>query len=149
MRQFGEGINLKYDKPYENGGDQDPAEVTIDANRGRLSSESSINKQMRSLRRANSDPFDTAGLDATSDSSVDDYGLVQEEKFALPTLRRFPFAETHNQNCWSEPPVKIFRVRGGNYLTDKKKVAATKYLLSSRGCDLFLSDKPNHCDVGR
>lgn len=149
MRQYGEGIQLKYDTPYQDGGSQGPGEETIDANRERLSSESSISKQMRCHRRAESDPFDTAGLDEIGETPVDDYGLVQEQQFALPTLQRFPFAETHNQNCWSEPPANIFQVRGGNYLADKKKVTATKYLLRARGCDLFLSDKPNQIDVGR
>lgn len=148
MRQYGEGIQLKYDTPYQDGGSQGPGEETIDANRERLSSESSISKQMRCHRRAESDPFDTAGLDEIGETPVDDYGLVQEQQFALPTLQRFPFAETHNQNCWSEPPANIFQVRGGNYLADKKKVTATKYLLRARGCDLFLSDKPNQIDVG-
>jgi hypothetical protein len=149
MRQFGEGIQLNYDKSYQNGDSHGHEKLRIDANRERLSSESSISKQMRSHRRAESDPFDTAGLDAIDDTPVDDYGLIEEEKFALPTLSRFPFAETNNRNCWSESPANIFHVRGGNYLTDKKKEKATKYLLQSRGCDLFLSDKPNACDVGR
>jgi hypothetical protein len=59
-----------------------------------------------------------------------------------PTIPRFPVAETRNQNCWSEPSIDIFRVRGENYLYDKKKIQSDPYLLRARGCDLFNSDHP-------
>jgi Protein ENHANCED DISEASE RESISTANCE 2, C-terminal len=59
---------------------------------------------------------------------------------ALPTLPRFPFIETKNKNCWSEPPVGIFEVRGPDYAQSKSKVASGPYLLTARGCDIFLAD---------
>ena len=147
MRQYGEGIQINYDTPHKDG---TPAENgMIHSNRESLSSDSSIAKHMITHRRAESDPFDTAGLDDTGDMPVDDYSLLQEEKFALPTLQRFPFAETNNRNCWSEPPSTTFEVRGKDYFKDKKKVTATSYLLRARGSDLFLSDKPTNCEVSR
>ena len=105
----------------------------------------------RGHRRAMSDPFDTADIGGATDG---DYKLerqdqeneaADEEQEPLPTLPRFPVAETRDKNCWSEPPVSIFHVRGANYLDDRKKVAAQKYLLRARGCDLFLADNPQHC----
>lgn len=43
-------------------------------------------------------------------------------------------------NCWSEPPCKVFNVRGDNYLTDGKKVPSGPFLFPARGMDLFLTD---------
>jgi hypothetical protein len=65
---------------------------------------------------------------------------------AYPTLLRYPVAESRNKNCWSEPPVHIFSVRGPNYFKDKnskksKKVPSGPYLLTARGTDIFLFDK--------
>lgn len=59
---------------------------------------------------------------------------------ALPTLPRFPFIQTKNKNCWSEPPVGIFQVRGPDYTQSKSKVSSGPYLLTARGCDIFLAD---------
>jgi Protein ENHANCED DISEASE RESISTANCE 2, C-terminal len=59
---------------------------------------------------------------------------------ALPTLPRFPFIETKNMNCWSEPPVGIFEVRGPDYAQSRSKVASGPYLLTARGCDIFLAN---------
>lgn len=150
MRQVGEGIQLTYGNEPLHGVKGDFPEENLFQNRERLSSESSISKQVRSHRRAISDPFDTPEMEGITDGmdglNADDY-LLEEEEHALPTLQRFPFAETNNKNCWSEPPVGIFHVRGPNYLSDKKKKKADKYLLRSRGCDLFLSDKPNKCRI--
>ena len=87
--------------------------------------------------------------DADLAAAVNDYGLLEEEEHALPTLARFPFAETQDTNCWSEPPVDIFRVRGPGYLKDKKKVMAQHYLLHTQGCDLFLADKPGQCETAK
>ena len=123
-------------------------------NRERLSSESSISKK-HLHRRAMSDPFDTPESGGITDGDlhhvdpVKDYGLLEEEENALPTLARFPFAETANRNCWSEPPVGIFSVRGAGYLENQKKVGARRYLLSARGCDLFLADNPNQCTISK
>ena len=149
MRQQGEGIQLKFDKPYHNGSHEGMDDEMIFANRERLTSESSISKQMRSHRKANSDPFDAAGMEGMGNEPVDDRGLEHEKRFALPTLHRFPFAEANDRNCWSEPPANIFEVRGADYLTDKKKITAKRYLLRAIGSDLFLADKPGKCDMGR
>jgi hypothetical protein len=63
----------------------------------------------------------------------------QPEGVPFQTLPRYPVASTRNLNCWSEPSVEIFHVRGWNYLVDKKKIPSGPYLLTARGCDLFLS----------
>ena len=124
-------------------------------NRRRLTSESSLSKQVRSHRRVMSDPFDTADSGGITDGDqqqaglIKDYGLLEEEENALPTLQRFPFAQTQDKNCWSEPNVDIFSIRGPNYLVDRKKVTAKRYILSARGCDLFLADKPHACNISR
>ena len=72
----------------------------------------------------------SAAVSATSKSSA-----------AYPTLLRYPVAETRNKNCWSEPPVTIFSVRGPQYFSDKKKQTSAPYLLSARGTDIFLFEK--------
>lgn len=124
-------------------------------NRVRLSSDSSISKIVRSHRRAMSDPFDTADsggvtdLDDIHSSSHDDDGLIEEEENALPTLQRFPFAATQDKNCWSEPPVGIFHIRGAHYFQNKKKTMAKRYLVRARGCDLFLSDNPGNVMISK
>ena len=99
-----------------------------------------------------SDPFDTADIGGATDDDLlhdQDHGLLEEEENALPTLARFPFAETNNQNCWSEPNYDIFSVRGPNYLKDRKKIPATHYLLQARGSDLFLSDHPDRVNMAK
>jgi hypothetical protein len=112
-------------------------------------SPSSDSKRSRNYRvRSMSDPFDTADA-GIIDEDVRDYGTVEDDEHAMPTLPRYPFAETNNKNCWSDSPINIFSVRGEKYLTKKKKVAAGEYLLCARGCDLFLSEKPNACDMSK
>ena len=118
-------------------------------------------------RRAMSDPFDTP----ISDVAMDEIRKLEEEalkeiehqhtatetaaikeqpkathhhvpaKPAYPTLPRYPVAATRDKNCWNEPPISIFSVRGANYLKDKTKVPSKDYLFRARGCDLFLFDE--------
>jgi Protein ENHANCED DISEASE RESISTANCE 2, C-terminal len=45
------------------------------------------------------------------------------------------------KNCYSQPPLSLFSVRGPTYMADQKKIASGPYLLASRGLDLFLTDK--------
>ncbi|KAL3929649.1 MAG: hypothetical protein SGARI_004691 [Bacillariaceae sp.] len=75
--------------------------------------------------------------------------IMDEEDQALPTFNRFPFAEMKNSNCWSEPPHNVFMIRGPDYLSDKKKIPCQQFLLPSRGCDLFLSDRPEQIDMSK
>jgi Protein ENHANCED DISEASE RESISTANCE 2, C-terminal len=138
---FGEALELNFEEETE--------EIEPACSREHLPADSSLSSQVKSHRRAMSDPFDNPELDVTAIGTEEDHGLLEEKRCALPSLQRYPFAETNNRNCWSEPPSKIFSVRGPGYLSDKKKVTAQKYLLSARGCDLFLSDKPGNCDMGR
>jgi len=63
----------------------------------------------------------------------------QTSNSCLPTLPPCLIAETKGTNGWSHPPVDIFHVRGPTYLDDKKKVVSGPYLLTARGCDLFLT----------
>ena len=128
--------------------------------RNRLGSDSSAVSKVLGLRRANSDPFENAGEEETSEdhhakasaptpsNKHRRQSLVEEENSALPTFTRFPYADSKNRNCWSEPPHETFSVRGRNYLKDKKKITAKDYLLQARGSDLFLSDQPATVDMG-
>jgi hypothetical protein len=122
-----------------------------DGNRPRLASDTSISRQVNGMRRANSDPFECAGEEDMDEleQKLRRTSVIEEEDAALPTLNRFPFGETKNRNCWSEPPHHIFMVRGPNYLQDKKKLTSTQFILQARGCDLFLSDNPEQIDMSR
>jgi hypothetical protein len=103
-------------------------------------------------RRSNSDPFDDGGDELVRVSETGNHGVEKRRNDdgtnnnknkvqALPTLHRFPCMQTRNQNCWSESPTEMFEVRGPTYMSgDKIKIPCNKYLLSSRGCDLFLTD---------
>jgi hypothetical protein len=108
-------------------------------------------------RRAHSDPFDTQEQDSGSikADSGDEFqkdctnnnNSRPKSDFApttnvgaIPTMPRFPVSDTRNKNCFSEPPVSIFSVRGPHYFLDKKKCESANYLLEARGCDLFLTD---------
>jgi hypothetical protein len=93
---------------------------------------------------ADLNPEDTSS-ELSSSLSEDLQVLVQPDvhAHALPTLPRFPVSETQDTNCWSEPSVSIFNVRGEDYLTNKKKVASGPYLLRARGVDLFVTDNPH------
>lgn len=95
-------------------------------------------------RRAMSDPLDaqeeTEESSATFLDSAQIIARKKEERFA--TLPRYPVQAQRNKNCWSEPPVSIFHVRGPVYFSDKKKVPSGQYLLPARGADLFLSETP-------
>mmetsp|Transcript_24996 Transcript_24996/g.69166 ORF Transcript_24996/g.69166 Transcript_24996/m.69166 type:complete len:430 (-) Transcript_24996:168-1457(-) len=105
-------------------------------------------------RRAMSDPFDN-GL---SDREMDEIRKAEEEaqdaekkavdtfkpsSTGIPTLPRYPVAVTHDKNCWSEPPISIYSVRGANYMKDKKKVPSGNYICPALGCDLLLSEDEN------
>ncbi|KAG7365466.1 DUF1336 domain containing protein [Nitzschia inconspicua] len=132
--------------------------------RNRLESESSLCKQFHvfGMQRANSDPFLNAGKEDEEEVGIE-IGLpipsnprrhararmLTEEENALPTLNRYPFAETKNRNCWSCPPHDVFMIRGPNYLNDKKKISCRQFLLQGRGCDLFLSDHPEKVDMAK
>lgn len=103
----------------------------------------------RGHRRAMSDPFDRADSEGMSEVIANEMVDMEEEEQAIGTLPRYPYAETNNKNCWSETPSKIFSVRGESYLKTKKKVTTNEYLLRARGCDLFLSEKPNAIEMSR
>ena len=109
-----------------------------------------------SHHRSNSDPFDDGGDELVRVSETGNQGVEERRNDdgtnnnnsnkvqALPTLLRFPCMQTRNQNCWSESPTEMFEVRGPNYMSgDKIKIPCNKYLLSSRGCDLFLTNDIN------
>jgi hypothetical protein len=157
VRHPADGVYLDFDsdqnKVSGDGSFEEDEDGAIYPNRERLSSESSMSKQVRSHRRAMSDPFDTADSGGVTDAdlaAIKDYGLLEEEEeHALPTLARFPFEETQDTNCWSESPLDVFQVRGPDYLNDKKKVTAQSYLLRARGCDLFLADEPGQCEMAK
>lgn len=100
------------------------------------------------LTRIDSDPLDSPGAVAkqpkskklSQDASI---SISPKKKSPpLPTLPRYPISETKNHNCWSEPHAgKCFKVRGENYLVDKKKVASGPYIFPARGADLILTNE--------
>jgi hypothetical protein len=143
------------DFDYENdSGHFDDSKATLENNDDseRVTQPPSVNGSKRQglHRRAMSDPFDTAESGGITDDDLKHIaeGSTEEEASALPTLPRFPVAETRDKNCWSEPSVSIFRVRGENYFCDKKKITSDPYILRARGCDLFLADDPQKCVIG-
>ena len=97
-------------------------------------------------RRSASDPFDVSGLEDGAETANTESTSGESVPEALPTLPRYPVAETRDTNCWSEPNVDIFKVRGKNYLKDKKKVVSDPYLFRARGCDLLLFAKEGEAD---
>lgn len=135
-------------------GDDDNIVAATAGNRNKPNSMS--NQIKRGIHvRAMSDPFDTQEMqDALQEQQQDDQLFAPPSKVpatttttaalskeaAYPTLLRFPVQETRNKNCWSEPPVTTFSVRGPNYFVDKKKQTSAAYLLSARGTDIFLFD---------
>jgi len=92
--------------------------------------------------RAMSDPFDAQKQDINDDDTTQVTSSTSSmlEQLFLPTLPRYPVSETRNKNCWSESPIDTFQVRGPSYCGDKKKVSSGSYLLTARGCDLFIQD---------
>jgi hypothetical protein len=94
-------------------------------------------------RRAMSDPFDAQEI-AEESAFLDKSAqiIASKKEGCLATLPRYPVQAQRNKNCWSEPSVSIFHVRGPVYFSDKKKVPSEKYLMPARGADLFLSETP-------
>mmetsp|Transcript_21010 Transcript_21010/g.29660 ORF Transcript_21010/g.29660 Transcript_21010/m.29660 type:complete len:402 (-) Transcript_21010:383-1588(-) len=113
------------------------------------------------LERATSDPFDNAGSEEededgdvfhTPNGSPHQQSSPPRQRrraessgddVSLPTLARYPCAETKDMHCWSISPIDIFYVRGPKYLSgNKKKVKSGPFLLQPRGVDLLLSENP-------
>ena len=71
----------------------------------------------------------------------DEEGIMHVNRSPMP---RFPngAALGSHLNCWSEPIVGNFQVRGPSYLQDRRKVPSSPFLFPVRGMDLFLTD---HC----
>lgn len=107
--------------------------------------------------RCDSDPLDNAGTDDEGEVAspiTSEHGTVTipntlglnlhptKLEEAIPTLPRYPIAETKNCNCWSEPPYAKFNVRGEDYLseTKPKKVSSGSYLFRAIGADLILTN---------
>mmetsp|Transcript_9331 Transcript_9331/g.16924 ORF Transcript_9331/g.16924 Transcript_9331/m.16924 type:complete len:373 (-) Transcript_9331:81-1199(-) len=105
--------------------------------------------------RCDSDPLDTAGDDEELDPCpvTSEHGTVtipnrmgldihpSTSQEPLPTLPRYPIAESKNCNCWSEPPYDYFKIRGKTYLREKKptKTLSGPYLFRAIGADLILT----------
>ena len=107
----------------------------------------------RISRRAMSDPFDTPLSDGDmaqlrqADEEAEKGDKDSGSQVVYPTLPRYPVAATRDKNCWNEPPISIYSVRGANYLKDKKKVPSADYLCKGIGLDLFLTEDEN-LDIG-
>ena len=98
------------------------------------------------LKRSESDCIESPGCE----DEVDDiaHQLSDELNFdckAIPTLPRYPVAETKNTSCWSEPDAGRFKVRGANYLQQttkrKEKVPSGPYLFKALGADVLLTNE--------
>lgn len=122
--------------------------------------------------RCDSDPLDAAGTDDDGLETLPTLPVTSEHgtvtlpnKLGLdlhpptnlepiPTLPRYPIAETKNCSCWSEPPHDRFQVRGRDYLREKPstsymstmkrsasgKVTSGPYLFRAIGCDVILTN---------
>jgi hypothetical protein len=147
-----EGLRNLADEEEDRILDQLAAEADIGDSEHVDTSSRAIQKDgsQRGHRRAMSDPFDAQETEEEGDVFLDAVQANQEEGAPLSTLPRYPVAAQRNKNCWSEPPVSIFHVRGPVYFSDKKKVPSEQYLLPARGADLFLTDTPvDYGDVGK
>ena len=161
----GEGRSLEYDDQCN--GAQENGEASA-SETNHTEKRDNKAKPKRTHRRAMSDPFDTPEIGGTTDGDLkhsshitekvsydtEDEAYDEDDEFGsgvvvgLPTFPRYPCGQTQDKNCWSEPPVEKFHVRGPNYLNDKKKIESEEYLLRARGCDLFLSEHPDQCTIG-
>jgi len=65
----------------------------------------------------------------------------------IPTLR--PALTESDNNCWSEPSGNLFKVRGKNYLKDRKKISSDENIFKTRGVDLLLTDDWAPTEIGR
>lgn len=91
---------------------------------------------------------DTENDDEFSTSANTDVNVDNKLQKPLATLRS-AFPESDAQNCWSEPSGNLFRVRGKNYLNDKKKIQSEENIFKTRGVDLLLSDVGGPTEIGR
>ena len=99
-------------------------------------------------RRSISDPHLVEKDDTVGDvfmDAVSQHSTSQQKSSIVDTMPRYPVMDTRNKNCFSEPPVSIFHVRGPSYFRDKKKTKSGPYLLRARGCDLLLADNNGEC----
>lgn len=68
-------------------------------------------------------------------------GEAEEEMMESP-LPKFPEDAPIGSklNCWSEPVSNTFKVRGPNYLKDRRKIPSDSFIFPIRAVDLFLTD---------
>jgi len=128
------------------------------ANRGKalsLKSQESLDLIQGSLRSTRRSALHINDKAAAQDKGVGPGPSAAEEKAAYPvvetrTLERFPDGAPlgSHLNMFSAPPASNFRVRGPDYLADRRKVPSADYPFDLRGCDLFLTDDPP-TDIGR
>lgn len=76
-----------------------------------------------------------------STTDEDEEDSIFRDCIVLPTLPRYPGGDSRDKNCWSEPDVSIFTVRGATYFDDNRKVQSAPYLFTARGSDIFFTDK--------
>jgi len=85
------------------------------------------------------------------DSNEDEDGeFFEAQEGHLPTMPGYDESVSRNRNCFSEPDISIFSVRGIDYFESsrkKKKVQSGPFLLRARGCDLFLFERSEECDL--
>ena len=144
------------DSPRPKGSRRDLMQRGLNKGRGKAQSLRSAESQelIRSSLRSTRGPGtlhfndeEKAGEGGDGGPGADDrsYPVVETR-----TLERFPDGARlgSHLNMYSAPPASNFRVRGPDYLTDRKKIHSADYLLGLRGCDLFLTDDPP-TNIGR
>ena len=65
-----------------------------------------------------------------------------EEELAGKPMSEFPEGAELGSvtNCWGRSRAADFKIRGANYLVDKKKIPSKEFLFPMRGAELFLTD---------
>jgi len=85
---------------------------------------------------------------STSENKNAQVNVDTKLKKPLPTLHS-ALPESDAKNAWSEPNGNVFRVRGKNYLNDRKKIQSDGNIFKTRGVDLLLSDDWGPTEIGR
>eukprot|EP00546_Thalassionema_frauenfeldii_P002778 CAMPEP_0178937796 /NCGR_PEP_ID=MMETSP0786-20121207/25968_1 /TAXON_ID=186022 /ORGANISM="Thalassionema frauenfeldii, Strain CCMP 1798" /LENGTH=623 /DNA_ID=CAMNT_0020616431 /DNA_START=116 /DNA_END=1987 /DNA_ORIENTATION=- len=84
--------------------------------------------------------------EAASLAEIEDDEQEEDEPYDAGLLKSplavFPegAALGEHLNCWSIPDAGSFKIRGPNYMEDKKKVPSEPFLFKARGMDLMLTD---------
>lgn len=95
-----------------------------------------------SVKKSVRDLLASASASSSSAPVLKDEEAEEDQHYLASPLPVFPEgAKLGSQfNCWSEPDPKTFKVRGPDYLKNKKKVESGSFIFPIRAVDLFLTD---------